>query len=946
MQNLYFEGEHPVYGIIGQFLIVLLFVSAAFSAWSYFSAARNKEDIGTNGWKNLGRWGFSIHGISLFVIMAMLFYMMGTKMYAYYYVHEHVNDALETKYIFSAFWEGQEGSFMLWMFWHVVLGFFLMRFAGKWEAEVMTIFALVEAVLATMLLGIYIGDHRVGSNPFLWLKDVVDAPIFANANYVELLKGKGLNALLQNYWMTIHPPVLFLGFASTLVPFAYAIAGLWRNEHRLFLDKVLPWALFSGGILGAGILMGGAWAYEALSFGGYWAWDPVENTSLVPWLILVAGLHTNLVARATGHSYKSTYLFYMLGFILVLYSTFLTRSGVLGDTSVHAFTEMGLEWQLIIFILGFIGIGLFAYLKNRKHIPVKEKEEALESKEFWMFTGSLVLLLSVVLISFTTSIPVYNKIFDGIAWLFGTDLSHLHRTAPVDPVSHYNRYQLWIAVLIGFISGFAQYLRYREKNIRAYRDRLVLNIGISLAFSIVMTGLLASWIHIVSWQYGVLLFALCYTICANADYFFRVAKAHPRQLASVLAHMGFGIMIVGSMASGLNKKYISSNPFVMRDVFGSFDEERLRKNIYLIKGAPMFMNNHWVTYEKDTLIGLKRFYHIRYQRIDSSMKVLDEFVLKPNLLYERDFSKVAAVNPDTRHYWHKDIFTHIPSIPPQDMELALAKEAEDSLKYLTYRGRIGDTIVIPDKRKAIVTGVNFSPTNPEYEAQPGDFAVGIDFDLIHENSDSTYKASPMLVLNDQLLYRYPVHVNPMHIKIQVNDSTLDAFMPIDETLDYHTIVLREGGSMDTAGFRFELLGFEKDPVHPQYKAEEEDVAIAAKIRVVNKQTSDTAFIDPIYVIRNNRQLNVKDSDPTSGWHMRFEHIDPQTGNMYFRVAKQAALKDLVLRFDIAGNAARRDYVVLEAIEFPGINLFWLGSCMMLLGMFVGMTDKLVKKRKS
>ncbi|MBK8505197.1 MAG: cytochrome c biogenesis protein CcsA [Saprospiraceae bacterium] len=98
---------------------------------------------------------------------------------------------------------------------------------------------------------------------------------------------------------------------------------------------------FSGAILGTGIVMGGAWAYEALSFGGYWAWDPVENASLVPWLILLGGIHTNLVARSTGHSVKGSFIFYSLAFFFVLYSTFLTRSGILGDSSVHAL----LKWD-------------------------------------------------------------------------------------------------------------------------------------------------------------------------------------------------------------------------------------------------------------------------------------------------------------------------------------------------------------------------------------------------------------------------------------------------------------------------------------------------------------------------------------------------------------------------------------------------------------------------
>lgn len=100
--------------------------------------------------------------------------------------------------------------------------------------------------------------------------------------------------------------------------------------------------------------MGGAWAYEALSFGGYWAWDPVENMSLVPWIVLVAGIHTNLVAKSTGFSVGATMSLYFLSFILVVYSSFLTRSGILGDSSAHAFTQMGLEWQLVIFVLSSV----------------------------------------------------------------------------------------------------------------------------------------------------------------------------------------------------------------------------------------------------------------------------------------------------------------------------------------------------------------------------------------------------------------------------------------------------------------------------------------------------------------------------------------------------------------------------------------------------------------
>src|SRR5207253_3850190 len=116
--------------------------------------------------------------------------------------------------------------------------------------------------------------------------------------------------------MTIHPPTLFLGFALTVVPFAYAIAGLWKKKYNEWIKPALPWAFLGVMILGTGVLMGGAWAYEALSFGGFWAWDPVENASLVPWLTFVGAAHLMLIFKNRQHSIVSTYIFTIVTFLL------------------------------------------------------------------------------------------------------------------------------------------------------------------------------------------------------------------------------------------------------------------------------------------------------------------------------------------------------------------------------------------------------------------------------------------------------------------------------------------------------------------------------------------------------------------------------------------------------------------------------------------------------
>src|SRR6478752_3487985 len=244
-------------------------------------------------------------------------------------------------------------------------GLILIRKARNWEAPVMTVISFAQVCLATMIAGIYFFNWRMGSNPFVLLRNEMDAPIFSQPNYLSLIKdGNDLNPLLQNYWMVIHPPVLFLGFASTIVPFAFAIAGLWTKKIGDWTKPALPWALFSAAVLGTGVMMGGRWAYESLNFGGYWAWDPVENASLVPWLIMVAGLHTMVVYNATGHSLRATNFFLISSFLLILYSTYLTRSGDLQDTSVHAFTDQGMSWQLRVFVLVLVIPSLLLFIRH------------------------------------------------------------------------------------------------------------------------------------------------------------------------------------------------------------------------------------------------------------------------------------------------------------------------------------------------------------------------------------------------------------------------------------------------------------------------------------------------------------------------------------------------------------------------------------------------------
>ncbi|HEX8459979.1 MAG TPA: cytochrome c biogenesis protein CcsA, partial [Segetibacter sp.] len=545
-------GEHLLPGQSGHFFAILSLVASLVATIAFFKATNINDLQEKKGWMKIARVAFLLETISVFALFITLYYIISNHLFEYKYAWQHSSRALQVEYLLSCFWEGQEGSFMLWSFWHCILGWVLIWKAKNWEAPVMTVVSFVQFCLATMLVGLYFFGAKVGSSPFILLRheNFFDtAPIFRDAatgqlrqDYMTLWKdGNGLNALLQNYWMVIHPPVLFLGFASTIVPFAYAIAGLWTKDNIGWTKPAIPWAAFSAGILGVGIMMGAAWAYESLTFGGYWAWDPVENASLVPWLVLIGGLHTNLVYRSSGYSLKSTYVFYILTFLLILYSTFLTRSGVLGDTSVHAFTDLGMNFQLLAFIAVFLVPSAVLFIKRYKHIPTIAKEENTYTREFWMFIGSLIFFLSAFVIITITSLPVINKILK-TKWAVGED-----------PEGFHNQVQIFVAIIIGMLTAVTQYFKYKNTS----RDYFFKKIAIPAILAIVISVCISIWGGIaydkkgagflIAIHLGV--FAAVFAIVANASYIWLGLRGKLKAAGASVAHIGFGMVLLGILIS-------------------------------------------------------------------------------------------------------------------------------------------------------------------------------------------------------------------------------------------------------------------------------------------------------------------------------------------------------------------------------------------------------------
>lgn len=712
-----FIGEHLRPGQLGHFFAVISFVAALFSAFSYFRAvgAEQADVSGSRAWRLMGRGSFVLHAAAVIGIFVTLYYIISNHLFEYHYAWEHSSRELPTKYLLSCFWEGQEGSFMLWTFWHCMLGIVVMCTARKLETRVMTIIAMVQACLATMILGVYLGpDIHVGSNPFILLRQSMQgAPIFAMPNYMSFIQdGNGLNVLLQNYWMVIHPPVLFLGFASTLIPFSFCIAALWKGDYQSFVKPATVWSLFSGGILGTGIMMGGAWAYESLTFGGYWAWDPVENASLVPWVVLVAALHTLLVYKATKRSLPITLMLYMFAYVMVWYSTFLTRTGVLGDTSVHAFTGEGksLYWHLLI-VIGLLLILCIAMLIKRwRGLPRIKTEEETSSREFWMFIGSFILLLSAIEIIFATSLPVWAPV---AKWITGKDIA-----PPVNPVRQYNNIQVWVAIIVGILSATILYLKFKHSDTKAVFRRL----GITAAIAVVMALIIGFTQTINAWQYDLMLFAACYGIIANLYYAIVVQKARFKKLGPSIAHLGFAMILLGVLLSSFKKQVISSNTLGIKWDYGkktaAENAKENRENAMLFRNTPVAMGDYFAIYEGDSTSATdpRTFYKVRYERRDSAThKLLETFTLYPDAFVNAKGKQGLIANPASRHYLTRDIFTYVTVAPDPTQRL-------DTSTFKSYTVHKGDTIFISNGY-VVFDGFNTQVNDPRYVAMPGDVAV-------------------------------------------------------------------------------------------------------------------------------------------------------------------------------------------------------------------------------
>lgn len=735
-------------GAVGQILILVSFVSCALAGLAYFQAARTE----TPEWRRIGRAAWGVMVVGIVGASAVLFYLLLTHQFQFAYVYQQTSRDLPVHFLISSFWAGQEGSFLLWIFFMGILGLAVIKLTREWESPVMAVVALSQLFLISMVVGLKLGALEIGASPFMPLAEKFpDAPMLQVPGFIPA-DGSGLNDLLQNYWMVIHPPTLFVGFTLMVVPFGFAVAGLWRRRYTEWVRPALPWALTATAVLGVGIALGGYWAYETLSFGGYWAWDPVENSSLVPWIIGIAAVHSMIIQKKSGRGHKSALFLNVMAYMFVIYSTFLTRSGILGDVSVHSFVDLGMMNQLLLWILtvGVIGFGLFAY--RYRELPTPEREPNLLSREFMIFCGAMLLTAVAMVIAVGTSSPILGKLF---------------REAPSTvPIEFYNTWTLPLSILFVFLAGLGQLFWWNKMSVENMNRVLLKPIGLSVASTLavlVLTPFVEETVRATGtpsssgvvqaglvggieqfWgMYGtgllmlLLVFAAFFALYGNGLVLWRIGRGNPRMAGGAFAHVGFAVMVLGIVASSGFSKPIAEGTGVLIG--------ESRDNFVLSRGESRVVNGYRVTYVAQERTARQRPVYV-LDFVDPNGR---SFTVRP-VVYKSEQDQWIQ-HPDHEIYPDRDIFV---AVSPSPMFESANEDADAPEKSGELSISRGDSTVVGNGDYAIKFVGYETNVDPEMLPDSTEIAVAALLDVTDLQTMETRRLSPVYMIMEDRSQQY------------------------------------------------------------------------------------------------------------------------------------------------------------------------------------------------
>jgi len=596
----------------------LFFALAAL--WGYAAELRGDATA-----KRFARRAYAFFALSMLLAGVVMAIALARRDFRIEYVFQYSGLDLPGHYQIAAFWAGQKGSFLIWLIWGALLGLPLLRSAGRFEAPVMGIYTLTQLGILLIL---------VRENPFSML---AEAPV----------DGKGLNPLLQDDWMVIHPPIMFVGYALAAMPFAFAMAGLWRRDTSEWARRAFPWALAGFLVLGTAILMGGYWAYKTLGWGGYWGWDPVENASLIPWLLGTALIHGLYLERTKGRYRRVNLVLAALVYLSVLYGTFLTRSGVLADFSVHSFVDLGISGWLIGLMLFFVAMAVFLLATRLGAVESSPSEDPVFSRGTFVMLSTISVLTAAVVVTAGTSAPLLTRFMEN--------------PGQVGP-EFYNRVNFPLALLVAGLLALIPYLTWRgEQTFSSILKRA----RVGLAFGAAATLGAALW-QIHEPLHLVFVFLAATALATNLEKTVQLARSNSLARAGgYLAHVGVGIILLGFLASS------------------AYDES---VKVTLAQGEPKQVGDLTLTFT--------RFVPRTHDGDRESMEVAVERGGKRFLAYPKMFvnerTQQLMVNPYIESKLLADLYFSPLEYDPgsaagQFAELALAKGEEKTLGDLRVR---------------------------------------------------------------------------------------------------------------------------------------------------------------------------------------------------------------------------------------------------------------------
>ncbi|MEM6455806.1 MAG: cytochrome c biogenesis protein CcsA, partial [Acidobacteriota bacterium] len=563
------------------------------SLWGYAQTMRYESaghDAGAADYRRFARLGYSALALCVTLAGFLLLLLLARRDFRIEYVQQYSGLELPFHYQVAAFWAGQKGSFLIWLVMGVLLGLPLRRAAGRAEAGVMGVYILTLFGLLFIL---------VRENPFVML-DTAPAD------------GDGLNPLLQDDWMVIHPPVMFVGYAASAIPFAFAVAAMWRRDLDTWAARAFPWALGGFLVLGCAILMGGYWAYKTLGWGGYWGWDPVENASLVPWLLGTVLIHGLYLERTRGRYRRANLVLACLVYLSVLYSTYLTRSGVLADFSVHSFVELGISEWLVMLIAFFVLTSVYLLATRLPTIKTEANEDPLFSRGAFMVLSTITVGLSAVIVAIGTSAPLLTAFQEN--------------PAQVGP-EFYNRTNMPLALAMALLLGFVPFLTWRGTAGPALLRQAAPAIGLALA-----TTALAAGLGVYDPFHLLFVFLAALALMANLQRTIALARSRAwGRMGGYMAHVGVGMMFLGILASS------------------AYDQSA---KLTLDQGQPTQVGDLTLTFHRYLP---REGYTKERMEIEVARSDGDSYMAYPKL-FVNDRTRQLMANPDVRSLALRDIY--------------------------------------------------------------------------------------------------------------------------------------------------------------------------------------------------------------------------------------------------------------------------------------------------